>query len=108
MQARQQDQGNDALMTALLFLFPALGGVLFGYDIGAASGALQTLTSPDYSGVPWYALSPLQSGLFVSLSLLGALSASSAILVSKDRLGRREELMVAAGDGVGEEPEGRS
>jgi hypothetical protein len=30
-----------------------LGGLLFGYDIGATSGVLQSLTSEKLSGVDW-------------------------------------------------------
>jgi len=33
-----EDEPIDWLATSLLFLFPALGGLLFGYDIGATSG----------------------------------------------------------------------
>lgn len=35
------------------FLFPALGGGLFGYDIGATGGALISLTSEATSGTDW-------------------------------------------------------
>lgn len=38
-----------------VFLFSALGGALFGYDIGATSGALPSLTSPELSGTDWCA-----------------------------------------------------
>jgi hypothetical protein len=38
-----------------IFLFSALGGALFGYDIGATSGALPLLTSPELSGTDWCA-----------------------------------------------------
>merc|ERR1711915_972516 len=37
----------------LPFLFPALGGVLFGYDIGATSGASVSLQSAELSGTTW-------------------------------------------------------
>lgn len=40
-------------MTALVFLFPAIGGLLFGYDIGATSGALVSITSETTSGTDW-------------------------------------------------------
>ena len=43
----------DWRITSLAFLFPALGGGLFGYDIGATSGALQSLTSATLSGTSW-------------------------------------------------------
>lgn len=52
------------------FIFPALGGLLFGYDIGATSGALVSLKSAATSGTDWGpALTPLASGAVVSSSL---------------------------------------
>lgn len=45
----------DWAITVPAFLFPALGGGLFGYDIGATSGALLSLTSSAVSGTDWYA-----------------------------------------------------
>jgi len=86
----------DWAATGRCFLFPALAGALFGYDIGASGGALQSLTSPELSGTDWYALSSSARGLVVSLSLLGALAGSGAALAWGDRLGRRGELMLAA------------
>ncbi|KAG4906798.1 hypothetical protein JHK86_055282 [Glycine max] len=47
----------------LLFLFLALGGLLFGYDIGATSGATISLQSPELSGISWFNLSAIQLGL---------------------------------------------
>ena len=44
-----------------------------------------------------YQLTTLQSGLVVSLSLAGALIGSVAALIFGDRLGRRRELLAAAG-----------
>ena len=40
-------------MTIPAFLFPALGGALFGYDIGATSGALVSIKSAATSGTDW-------------------------------------------------------
>ena len=37
-----------------VFLFPATGGLLFGYDIGATSYVLNQLQSEDDSGVEWW------------------------------------------------------
>lgn len=92
-----KDSDVDYLRAALLFLFPAIGGLLFGYDIGATSGALVSITSPEYSGTDWYQLTALQSGLVVSLSLAGALLGSGAAFFFGDKLGRKKELMAAAG-----------
>ncbi|GAB4813293.1 hypothetical protein N2152v2_000339 [Parachlorella kessleri] len=96
-QPAEQEPPVDKLMTTLLFLFPAIGGLLFGYDIGATSGALVSLTSPQHSGTDWYSLNAFQSGLVVSLSLAGALLGSLVALLYGDRLGRKKELLAAAG-----------
>ncbi|KAK6935808.1 Major facilitator, sugar transporter-like [Dillenia turbinata] len=80
----------------LPFLFPALGGVLFGYDIGATSGAVLSLQSPELSGTTWFNLSAVQLGLVVSGSLYGAVLGSLLVFPIADFLGRRRELLVAA------------
>lgn len=50
-----EQQPIDWFITGLAFLFPALGGALFGYDIGATSGALVSIKSATTSGTDWYA-----------------------------------------------------
>ncbi|XP_034687846.1 D-xylose-proton symporter-like 3, chloroplastic [Vitis riparia] len=80
----------------LPFLFPALGGLLFGYDIGATSGATISLQSPELSGITWFELSAVQLGLVVSGSLYGALLGSILVYPIADFLGRRGELITAA------------
>jgi len=84
----------DLMATATAFGFPALGGLAFGYDIGATSGALVSLTSATLSGTQWYELDSLASGFVVSGSLGGALVASALALVFGDKLGRRNELLL--------------
>ncbi|KAG2299819.1 hypothetical protein Bca52824_036291 [Brassica carinata] len=81
----------------LPFVFPALGGLLFGYDIGATSGATLSLQSPALSGTTWFNFSPVQLGLVVSGSLYGALLGSTLVYGIADFLGRRRELIIAAG-----------
>ncbi|KAM0941364.1 putative major facilitator, sugar transporter, major facilitator superfamily [Dioscorea sansibarensis] len=80
----------------LPFLFPALGGLLFGYDIGATSGASISLQSAELSGTTWFNLSALQLGLVVSGSLYGALTGSILAYPVADFLGRKRELIAAA------------
>nr|ABB17074.1 putative sugar transporter [Nicotiana langsdorffii x Nicotiana sanderae] len=80
----------------LPFLFPALGGLLFGYDIGATSGATISLQSAELSGTTWYNFSAVQLGLVVSGSLYGALFGSILAYPFADFLGRRRELIIAA------------
>lgn len=89
-------QAIDWTAVAALFAAPALGGALFGYDIGATSGALVSLKSAVHSGVPWASsLSPLQSGAVVSASLAGALAGSAAAFTLGDKIGRKGELAAA-------------
>ena len=85
-------------MTVLAFGFPALAGLLFGYDIGATSGAVISLTSSSLSGATWAgdAIDTTRAAFFVSSSLVGALSGSGGALVFGNVLGRRRELQLAA------------
>ncbi|XP_047310199.1 D-xylose-proton symporter-like 3, chloroplastic [Impatiens glandulifera] len=78
------------------FVFPALGGLLFGYDIGATSGATISLQSPELSGITWFNLSAIELGLVVSGSLYGALLGSILVYPIADFLGRRRELIIAS------------
>ncbi|MCO5577934.1 hypothetical protein L7F22_031770 [Adiantum nelumboides] len=78
------------------FLFPALGGLLYGYDIGATSSASLSLESSSLSGTSWYDLSSVQIGLVESGSLYGALVGSLLAFTFADFLGRRRELITAA------------
>lgn len=80
----------------LPFLFPALGGLLFGYDIGATSGATISLQSPELSGITWFNFSAVELGLVVSGSLYGALLGSLLVYSLADFLGRKRELITAS------------
>lgn len=93
---QRDDDRIDWLATGLCFIFPAIGGLLFGYDIGATSGVLVSLTSEKLSGTDWYSLTSFQSGLVVSMSLFGALIGSLVTLAAGNQLGRRTELITAA------------
>ncbi|EEF42346.1 sugar transporter, putative [Ricinus communis] len=84
------------LAAVLPFLFPALGGLLYGYDIGATSCATITIESATSSGISWYNLNAVQLGLITSGSLYGALIGSVVAFNIADFLGRRRELIVAA------------
>ncbi|CAO2821643.1 unnamed protein product [Amaranthus hypochondriacus] len=88
---------NYSILSCILpFLFPALGGLLFGYDIGATSSASVSLQSPTLSGTTWYDLSPVEVGLISSGSLYGALIGSVLAFNVADFLGRRKELIAAS------------
>ncbi len=59
-----------------VFFFPAIGGLLYGYDIGATSAALPALQSPSVSGVPWFnviADSTSLQGFITAAAVLGRL-----------------------------------
>jgi MFS family permease len=87
----------DWRATGLAFVFPAIGGLLFGWDIGVTSGALANLSSAVTSGTEWYDLDAIQTGAVVSASLAGALTASALAAVSLgDKLGSKRELQLAA------------
>ena len=74
------------------FLFPALAGFLFGYDIGGASGAVRSLDvkSNATSGIP---LHDIENALYTSASLMGATLGSILVFWIGEPLGRRRELM---------------
>ncbi|KAG4979295.1 hypothetical protein JHK82_032543 [Glycine max] len=91
------DSESYSVSAAILpFLFPALGGLLFGYDIGATSSATISIESPTLSGVSWYKLSSVEIGLLTSGSLYGALIGSVLAFNVADFLGRRKELIGSA------------
>ncbi|KAL4595805.1 hypothetical protein ACB092_12G118100 [Castanea dentata] len=88
---------NYSVVAAILpFFFPALGGLLYGYDIGATSCATISIESATLSGISWYNLSSVEIGLITSGSLYGALIGSVLAFNVADFLGRRRELLAAA------------
>ncbi|KAJ7982685.1 D-xylose-proton symporter-like 2 [Quillaja saponaria] len=91
------ESDNYSIYAAILpFLFPALGGLLYGYDIGATSCATISIESETLSGISWYDLSSVEIGLISSGSLYGALIGSVLAFNVADFLGRRRELILAA------------
>ncbi|OMO89617.1 Sugar/inositol transporter [Corchorus capsularis] len=88
---------NYSVSSAILpFLFPALGGLLYGYDIGSTSCATISIESATLSGISWYDLSSVKVGLITSGSLYGALIGSVLAFNIADFLGRRRELITAS------------
>lgn len=93
----KREAHDYSLLSAILpFLFPATGGLLYGYDIGATSSATISIQSPSMSGVTWYDLSSVEVGLVASGSLYGALLGSILAYNVADFLGRRRELILSA------------
>ena len=82
---------------AMVFLCPALGGFLYGYDIGATSFVLAMLRQEENQEVWWFGISKFAQGLVVSSQALGALLGSHIVLVYlASSVGRRKEIRIAA------------
>ena len=73
-----------------LYFFGALGGILFGYDLGVIAGIL-VLLSKD-----WHLTAFTKGAVTASLSI-GAMVGAALAGRAGDRLGRRTTIMVAAG-----------
>ncbi len=84
--AGAQQQGRRG--AALAYGFGALGGLLFGYDIGVIGGALLFIRKA-------MALTPLMQGVVVSSILVGALVGAGLSGQVVDRFGPRRLLMLA-------------
>lgn len=94
-------QSVDYYYTSLfaVFVFPALGGFLFGYDIGATSFVVAQISGKDNSGVKWdHTVDENTSlqGAITSASVLGALLASVAVFKLSDDIGRKTEIIIGA------------
>lgn len=71
-----------------LFVFGALGGLLFGYDTGVISGAILFIKKD-------FDLSSFLEGAVVAVLLLGALVGAATAGPLNDRIGRRRLLLIA-------------
>ncbi|GAB3693235.1 sugar porter family MFS transporter [Saccharopolyspora tripterygii] len=81
--------GRSRTRNALIWIFGALGGILWGYDTGVISGAMLFIKQD----IP---LSPLQQGLVVSGLLVGAMAGAGASGRLADAWGRRRLILWAA------------
>jgi len=72
-----------------LYFFGALGGILFGYDLGVISGVL-----PFISKV--WQLTSFDKGVITASLSVGAIGGALASTRTNERLGRRRTIMVAA------------
>ncbi|MEV5719203.1 sugar porter family MFS transporter [Amycolatopsis mediterranei] len=73
-----------------LYFFGALGGILFGYDLGVISGVLP------FIGKLW-ALSSWDKGVITASLSVGAIVGALLSSRTNEALGRRRTIMVAAG-----------
>eukprot|EP00746_Dinoflagellata_sp_MGD_P088545 gnl/MRDRNA2_/MRDRNA2_35024_c0_seq1.p1 gnl/MRDRNA2_/MRDRNA2_35024_c0~~gnl/MRDRNA2_/MRDRNA2_35024_c0_seq1.p1 ORF type:complete len:538 (+),score=87.23 gnl/MRDRNA2_/MRDRNA2_35024_c0_seq1:140-1615(+) len=81
------------------FCFPALGGLLFGYDTGATAFAVVQLSASEMAGVPWadhIGESSVLRGLVTASGIAGAFVAAMIATVIADWIGRRKEMLIAA------------
>src|SRR5436305_3323060 len=93
-QEMTQERGGK-LMQALrpsgraIYVFGALGGLLFGYDTGVISGAILFIPND-------FKLTPFLQGAIVAGLLLGAMIGSALAGRLSDRMGRRRLIIMAA------------
>lgn len=77
------------LNSAFIFIFGALGGMLFGFDTGIISGASPLIESN-------FRLSVSQTGFITSSVLIGSCIGALSIGSLSDRFGRKKLLIVSA------------
>ncbi|MFJ3639450.1 sugar porter family MFS transporter [Streptomyces sp. NPDC090108] len=82
-------KGRPRLRNALIWVFGALGGILWGYDTGVISGAMLFIRQD-------IRLSPLMEGLVVSGLLVGAMAGAGLAGKLSDAWGRRRLILGAA------------
>ncbi|MFJ5800216.1 sugar porter family MFS transporter [Streptomyces decoyicus] len=78
------------IKNALIWVFGALGGILWGYDTGVISGAMLFIKND-------IALTPLLEGLVVSGLLVGAMLGAGLSGRLSDSWGRRRLILAASG-----------
>ena len=96
-QAHYKDYSVRAVV--LIFLVPAYAGLLFGYDIGGTSFALQSLLDVRLGSVLWSETvreSAAWQGIVVSAASFGGLLSSTLVLLTGlgDLVGRKRELQI--------------
>ncbi len=84
-----KDKADGKYFVYLATAVSALGGLLFGYDVGVISGAILFIQKE-------FSLSPALEEIVISSVLLGSLLGAMAGGVLADRLGRRKLLIITA------------
>jgi sugar porter (SP) family MFS transporter len=80
---------RKAVNRPTLYIFGALGGILFGYDLGVIAGVLVIITKH------WH-LTALQKGVITASLSVGAMAGALAARWLCARIGRRGTIMIAA------------
>jgi sugar porter (SP) family MFS transporter len=80
---------NVKINSAMVYVFGALGGLLFGYDTGVISGAILFIQKQ-------MSLDSWQQGWVVSAVLVGAVLGAAIIGPMSDRYGRRKLILLSA------------
>jgi len=89
MMQRTADTGHRSINKATLYFFGAMGGILFGYDLGVIAGILVVIVKH------WH-LSALEKGVITASLSVGAMLGAAVASRLADRLGRRRAIMLAA------------
>ena len=99
VETRVEEDPYDASRIFFSFFFPAIGGLLYGFDIGMASMELMQLTDSMVSGIKWsqaIMTSTALQGLIISAGTIGALAGSLICWKIADDIGRKRSLIIAA------------
>jgi len=89
----------DKFRVLRIFVFPALGGLLFGYDIGSTSYVSGQLMDEHNSGTTWHGEvdgNALLQGAITSSGVGGALAGSMLVFKVTEALGTRREMLLAS------------
>lgn len=89
-QTTQNPAHSPRLKNAMIWVFGALGGILWGYDTGVISGAMLFIKKD----IP---LTPLLEGMVVSGLLVGAMLGAGVSGKLSDSWGRRRLILAASG-----------
>ncbi len=92
MSSQGSSHANEGTRTSfnwLIYIFGALGGLLFGYDTGVIAGALLYINKD-------LGLTPTLQGVVVSSLLVGAMVGSIVAGPLADAIGRRRLVLIAA------------
>ncbi|MEC3979329.1 sugar porter family MFS transporter [Amycolatopsis sp. H20-H5] len=85
----QTEPARRQISRTTLYFFGALGGILFGYDLGVISGALPFITK-------LFGLTSWDKGVITASLSVGAIIGALCSPRTNEKIGRRRTIMVAA------------